>query len=406
MGTTTCYRPTKKWCCLILVLSIGLFLPATARSADEGGQTQHYKMLSSVEYAGKTQFGHQIETFVTVRKQALPDGRTKYFISSDNLNLGSGGPESGGQPSPGGLSFVVDKKKTMLSESGGHLELIEKINNECIAALTVVSSENVGKTWKQSFHLPSTENLLPGGLTFTLTATPLETKVYGKLIGVRALSEPFIVRAANAKGGKGTVKARINAAYLFDPEMNDVYLSLSVFQAQTNMDGFNEVLRHEVATYKTDAAGTSVDLGGLGTKFGAFAKEVGLTTKSQKVKEEGPLPAWARSEGLNAAQVTNVCAATACEGAANPVALIYVPLAKAVAMQYVGMVTPAHAFGTVGHALSTRVTGLTGVKIAAASAAAGPGLGTAAAAGGAAAGGIAIAGANDKSNSNRSPSGP
>jgi hypothetical protein len=406
MGTTTCHRPTEKWCCLILALSIGLFLSAKARSADEGAQTQHYKMLSSVEYTGKAQFGHQIDTFITVRKQALPDGKAKYFISSDNVNLASGGPESGQQPSPGGLSFIVDKKKAILAEGGGHLELLEKINNECMALLTVVSKENVGKTWKQSFHLPSTETLLPGGVTFTLTATPLETKVYGKLIGVRALSEPFFVKAANAKGGTGTVKAKINAAYLFDPEMNDVYLSLSVFQAQTTMNGFPEVLRHEVATYKTDAAGASVDLGGLGTKFGAFAKEVGLTSKSQKVKEEGPLPAWARSEGLIAAQVTNVCAATACEGAANPVALIYVPLGKVIAMQSAGMAPTAHAFGTVGHALATRVTGLTGVKIAVAPAAAGMGLGTAAAAGGAAAGGIAIAGSNDESHSDRSPSEP
>jgi hypothetical protein len=406
MHMTAYCQPTKKLYCLILTLSIGLFLPATARSANEGGRTQHYKMLSSVEYAGKTQFGQQVETFVTVRKQALPDGRTKYFISSDNLDLGSGGPESDRQRSPGGLAFVVDRKKTIVPEGGGHLELIESINNECVAALTVVSKENVGKTWKQSFHLPTTEDLLPGGVTFTLTATPLDTKVYGKLIGVRALSEPFFLKAANAKGGKGTAKARINAAYLFDPEMNDVYLSMSVFQAQTNMNGFNEVLRHEVATYKTDAAGTSVDLGGLGTKFGAFAKEVGLTSQSQKVKEEGPLPAWARSEGLKAVQVTNVCAATACEGAANPVALIYVPLGRVIAMQSAGMVPAARAFGTVGHALATRVTGLNGVKIAAAPAAGGMGLGTAAAAGGAVAGGIAVAGANDGSHSDRSPSEP
>ena len=405
MGTIVCCRPTKKWYCLILVLSMGLFLPAMAGSADESRQSQHYRMLSSVEYAGQTQFGHQMETVVTVRKQALPNGRTKYFILSDDLNLGSTGPEPAQQPSPGGLSFVVDKNKAIVSEGGGHLELLERISNECVAALTVVSKENVGKTWKQSFRLASTEDLLPGGVTFTLTATPLETNAYGKLIGVRALSEPFFVKAANTKGGKGTAKARMNAAYLFDPEMNDVYLSMSVFQAQTNMNGFAEVLRHEVATYKTDAAGASVDLGGLGTKFGAFAKEVGLTSKSQKIKEEGPLPAWVRSEGLNAAQVTNVCAATACEGAANPVALIYVPLGKVIAMQSAGVIPAAHAFGTVGHALATRVIGLNGVKIAMVPAI-GPGLGAGAAmAAGAAAGGIAIAEAHDDK-SERSPSRP
>lgn len=406
MGTTTYYRLRKKWCCWILVLSIGLCLPARAQPADPGGQTQHYKMLSSLEYTGKTQFGHQMETLITVRKQVLPDGKVKYFVSSDNVNLASDASESGRQPSLGGLSFVVDERKAILSEGGGPLELVEKISNECIAALTVVSKENIGKTWKQSFHLPSAGNLLPGGLTFTLTATPLETKVYGKLIGVRAVSEPFIVTATNAKQGKGTVKAKINAAYLFDPEMNDVYLSLSVFQAQTNMNGFNEVLRHEVATYKTDAAGASVDLGGLGTKFGAFAKEVGLTNKGVKVKEEGPLPVWAQSEGLSAAEVTNVCAATACEGAANPVALIYVPLGKVVGMQSAGIVPSAHAFETVAHTLATRVAGLTGVKIAMAPAVLGPVVGPAAAVGGATAGGIAIAEANKNDHSDRSPSQP
>jgi len=392
---------------LVVLLSLGFFLPAKALSAEKGDSLQHYKMLSSVEYTGKTQFRHQIETLVTVRKQILPEGKVKYFVSADNLGLGSGEPGSHERPAFNGLSFVVDRAKGLLSGGDRHLGLLEKINNECVPALTRLPQEHVGKTWKQSFHLAAVDPVLPEELRLTLTATALSTKRFGTLIGVRALSEPFVVKMADAPKDAGTLTARINVAYLFDAKLEEIYLSLSVFHAHTTMNGGNEILRHEVATYKTDATGASIDLGGLGTKFAAFAREVGLTNKGWTVKEQAPLPGWAQSEGLMAAEAASVCAAVACEGAPNPVAMIYVPLTRTIAMQSRGVITPMPSFGTVGNALTTRVTGLGGVKVAVAPAGAGLGLGPAAVGGGAAAAaGLAIAEASDDDDDSRSPSVP
>jgi len=121
-------------------------------------------------------------------------------------------------------------------------------------------------------------------------------EAFNDMIAVRALSEPFIVKAAKEEGtGVGGLRSRINAVYLFDPEIDDVYLSISAFEATTNINGFKETLRHEVATYKTDAAGASVAMTALGKKFEKLARKMGLTKKSLKVVKESPLPQWARS---------------------------------------------------------------------------------------------------------------
>jgi hypothetical protein len=403
------YSETKetRWCwkgqeCCSVLLSLVLLL-GTSSLAEEQEGTQYFKMISSIEYTGKGQYRNQVETLFTVRKQALSDNKVQYSLSLDDLD-----PNLTLSTSSTSFSFILDRTTRNVSGVGQELAFWARVNNESLRSLTKVTKDNVGKTWKQSIDLSSLGGSLPPKLAFTLTATELKTEVLGDMIAVRALSEPFFVKTY-----KGSIRSRINATYLFDPNIEDVYLSISVFEAATSANGFDETLRHEVATYKTDATGTSVDLSGLGAKFEKLAREVGLSTKGVKVVEESPLPAWARSEGLAAAQVANICVAVACEGALNPVVTVCIPAARMVTMQSLGQISSVGTLATgttVAASLAHSVPGIATMKIAMAPAFAGWGLGTAGtvAAGTATAGGIAIAenNSNGGGRSNRSPTTP
>lgn len=380
--------------CLVMVLSIVLVLPSgRAGLAAENESVQHFKMLSTVEYTGKSQFKNQVESLFTVRKQSLSDGKVRYFISAKDFNLAGGKKE---------LSFVIDRKTRRLSETSRDLAFLEKVNNRCVMSLKEVTKKNVGKTWKQSFNLSSLGKSFPDEIKFTLTAIQLKIEVFGErfneMIAVRALSEPFVVKTAKIGGGTGPVKSRINAVYLFDPEFEEIYLSISVFEATTNINGFKEKLRHEVATYKSDAEGASVALTSLGKKFEKFVRKLGLSNKSLKVVKESSLPWWARFEGLGASQVANICAAIACEGALNPVVAVCIPATRVVAMQSfstlasVGQIAAAGQIGTVSSSLATNVPAVGGLNLAAAPTIMGVGLGTAGGIGAGVAIPVAIAG--------------
>jgi hypothetical protein len=349
-------------------------------------------MLSTVEYAGKGQFRNQVETLFTVRKQFLSDDQVRYFISTNDFDLIGDDLNSGQRSSSSELSFVVDNKTRHLSGTSKDLALLEIINNECVSSLKEVTKENIGKTWKQSFALPFLDHFLAVELEFTLTAIQLKTKAFGEMIAVRALSEPFIVKVTEGKG-TGDAKSRINAIYLFDPEIEDIYLSISVFEATTRVSGSNEKLRCEMATYKTDAAGVSVDLSDIDKKFEKFVRKVGLSAKSIKVTKESSLPAWAQHKGLAAAQVSNLCAAMACEGASNPVVIVCMPAAHTLALQSAGKLITAGKIETISRLLVKNIPGVGGMKIAVAPAFMGMSLGTVGAiTGGTVGGTVAIAG--------------
>jgi len=394
---TKCFWAKQGFYLMMALSAVLLLTFGKVSLAVENESTQHFKMLSTVEYSGKGQFRNQIETLFTVKKQLLDDDKVRYFLSTNDFDLAGGNLDVGQQPSSGELSFVVDRKTKHLSVDSKDLSLLEMVNNQCVKSLKKVTKENIGKTWKQSFNLPFLGKSLPDELKFNLTAIRVETEVLGEMIAVRALSEPFGVRAPKKKAGIGSIKSRIGAIYLFDPEIEDIYLSISVFEARTNMNGSWEKLRHEVATYMTDAAGVSLDLSGLGKKFETLVRKLGLTKKSFKVVKESPLPQWALSEGLNASQVASICAATACEGASNPVVTVCIPVVRTVAMQSLGTLTPLGGLaladlGTVTGSLGTSVPAVGALNIAAAPAFMGVGVGTAAAiAGGGTAGIIAIA---------------
>jgi hypothetical protein len=392
--------------CLVAVVSIAMVLfSVSVAYAFESSGTEHYKMLSSVEYSGKTQYKNQVETLLTVRKDFLSDDQVQYFISSRDFDLVKGNLSFGQDVPARELSFIVNKRTKRLSTEERELALLERINNHCVLSLGKHTKDNIGRTWKQSFNLSSLDSSLPDKISFTLTAMPLSTEVFGELIAVRALSEPFTFQAPKVQGGLGDIKSRINTVYLFDPEIETVYMSISVFEATANINGFKEKLRHEVATYKSNASGESVDLSGLGKEFGKFVRKVGLNKKSIDVTKRGHLPQWARSEAVTVAEAGFTCGSIACEGAPNPVATVFVPIARTVAMQSSGALLSIGTIGTVSGALAANVVGISTVKIAAVPAiAAGMGMnaGTAAAvAGGATA--IAVTGSEATA---RSPSTP
>jgi len=188
-----------------------------------------------------------------------------------------------------------------------------KVNNESVKSLKKVTSDDVTQTWTQSVDLSSLQNPPFDELNFTSTSIRVTTRAFGEMIAVAALSEPFSVKA-----GRDSVSSTVNTVYLFNPQIEDVYMSISVFEAATEARGFKETLRHEVATYKTDPAGVPVDLSDVGRDFARLVAKVGLSESGLEVIRESPLPRWARSEGLSAAQVAHICSATVCEGTLRP----------------------------------------------------------------------------------------
>jgi hypothetical protein len=308
--------------CSVLVLLLAM---GSAGWTAENESVQQYKMRSVLEYSGKTQFCNKVETVFTAKRHLLDDGKVKYVVSADEVaGLGNSVPSSLKE-----LSFVVDRKTQHLSGADKGLALMEKVTNQCAASLKEVSSSNVGKTWKQTFDLSSIGNSVPGELRFTLTAIPIETRAHGELIAVRALSEPF---QANITGG--TARCRMNCAYVFCSDFEDIFMSASVFGATTNCNGYGEGLKHTVTTWKVDAAGQPAEFDELGKDkdFAKLVSKLGVT-KSVEVVKAAPLPQWARSDGIRTAQVANLCASVSCEGALNPVATIYLPAASAVGLQ-------------------------------------------------------------------------
>jgi hypothetical protein len=366
---------------------------------------EHQKILSTIKYTGDGQFKHQVETLLTIEKEPLSGERTKYSISSQDFSFSQTNDDQ--QPSSNYITFIVDGKSGRIADSDENLTLLEKVNNNCLSSLTQVTKQNIGKTWKQSFDLSSFDHSLPNNLTFTMTAINVNTNQYGRLTAVRALSEPFVVSVLNKEGKVKEIKSRMRAAYLFDSEINEIYLSMSVFEAATDINSKNEKLLHEVATYKTDANGVAVDLDGLGKDFEGFVRKVGLTSHDLKIEKETRLPQWAQSEGLRADQMSNICAAATCEGALNPVTTITIPAARIAALQSAGNIASAQQITTISAVLAKDVPALGGMKIAVSPAWAGYKLltaGNVTALAGATAGGIAIVENNtDDSSSARSP---
>jgi hypothetical protein len=237
---------------------------------------------------------------------------------------------------------------------------MEKVANQCAVSLKEVNRDSAGKTWKQVFDLSSIGNSVPGELKFTLTAMPIKTQAHGELIAVRALSEPF---QANITGG--TARCKMNCAYVFCSDFEDIFMSASVFGATTNCNGYGEGLKHTVTTWKVDSSGQPAKFEELGKNknFEKLVSKIGVT-KNVEVVKAAPLPPWARSDGVRTAQVANLCASVSCEGALNPVATIYLPAASTVGLQSFGeSLTMARILtGAEGHETPAGAAGSEGIQ--------------------------------------------
>jgi hypothetical protein len=353
-------RTNYQWARTALVAAIVglmLFLCAHVAAAERDTGTYNYRMVSSLEYSGKGQFKNRTESLFTVDKSPLSDNEVQYSIWTDDASLS-------GSNDFGKISFVLDRASRELVTSNGSLSFFQMIHNRCAQSLEKVAADNIGKTWKQTFDLSFLDGSLPSELKLTVTSINLKADVLGDLIAVRALSEPFSFDTTGIGDKVDKVKCKVNSVYVFDPSIEQIYMSISVFQASTNVNGFKEKVRHELATYMTDDAAIPVNFAGLGKEFEKLVRKVGLTNKDMKVTKPTDLPRWVRRDALRVIGLADTCAALACEGAPNPVVTVCVPAGRMVAMQGLGHITSSSQLGTVAMNLAKNIGPIGSMKIA------------------------------------------
>jgi hypothetical protein len=339
------------------MVGLMLFLCAHVASAAQDTGMYNYKMVSSLEYSGKGQYKNRTESLFTVDRNPLSDNEVQYSIWTDDSGQSSSNDF-------GRISFVLDRANRELVTSNGSLSFFQMIHNHCAQSLEKVAADNVGKTWKQTFDLSFLDGSLPSELKLTVTAINLKTDILGDMIAVRALSEPFTFETTSIDDKVDKVKCKVNSVYLFDPSIEQIYMSVSVFEARTSVNGFTEKVRHELATYMTDDAAVPVDFAGLGKEFEKFVRKVGLTNKDMKVSKPTELPRWVRRDGLRVIGLADTCAALACEGASNPVVTVCIPAGRMVAMQGLGHIAGSSQLGTVAMNLAKNIGPLGSMKIA------------------------------------------
>jgi hypothetical protein len=382
----TKFVPVKIFC-LLTVSWLFLQLLITTVFGETNGQTYSFKMVSTIEYSGKGQYRSQTENTYTVRKQKLANDTTNYTIISKGDCLA---PEYKGRV-PKEMVFTVDNNTRQILSQNPELSFLETINNKCIKSFKKLTTQDIGKSWEQVFSLSVPGYELPEQIKFSLTATGLKTN-FNETIAVRALSEPFTVNISGPKGKEEAVKCKINSVYLFDTDVEQIYLSISVFDATTKMNGYDEQLRNEVATYMLDEEGNPVNLSGIGKDFEKLIRKLGLKRDELKVTQNVELPQWIKSSLANTIEASNICAATASEGAMNPVLPICAATTQTFHLQCAGYLLAPGSPLTVSKMLVRTIHGIGGMKIAAAPTIIGMSAGTAGTVVGATAGGVMIAG--------------
>jgi hypothetical protein len=271
-----------------------------------------------------------------VTKEVFANDRVRYSFSVRDPNV------EGTRKTSSDYSFVIDRQTGLMSAAGQEMTFWAQVSNETVKSLDKVTKDYVGKTWKQSVDLTSVDNTPINEIGFTITAIDVNTRAFGSMIAVRALSEPFFVTI-----DKGPLRCKMNAVYLFDQDVDNVYLAISVFEGTTDARGRQESFRHEVATYRTDEAGRPFDLSDVGKDFEALVAKVGLRKDSLQITKETDLPKWAKGKGIAAAQVANICSGAVCEGALNPAGAISFPTARSLMDQSIGGATGSGFSGSV-----------------------------------------------------------
>ncbi len=356
-------RSIRKWRTLHSAALLTIVLPvffAGSGIAAVSGSVQHFKMCSTLEYSGEGDFRNAAETVFTADSQFVGGQKVRHVLSSSQFDMGGGFHNPVNPAGYNGVSFVFDRGSGLVSDISPVLASLQRESNQCTPALTVVTADNIGKTWKQRYENVSFIEGQQESIEFTVTAIPQMTDAYGEMVAVRALSGPVSVDIPKAGGGEAPFKFKVNSVYLFDAAMEKVYFGASVFDAETKASGFKEKLRYEMTAYQTDAAGNSVDLTGLDKKFEKLVRKVGLQRKALEIAEETTLPQLftGGEVGISAIQISNMTAALACEGAHNPVALVYVPLAQVIAGQSLGAIGITGGAGTVSGSCAGAVAGM------------------------------------------------
>ena len=353
----------------ILSLAVVVIFAAKPGLAERPPQQQFYKMVSTVEYTGQGRYRSEAEAIVSVQRKDISDDKRSYTISSGQLDMRCEQQRQGKQSKEQGFSFVYDRSTKKVSDCPKSLVPIQVKCNSCIPSLKTITKENIGKTWKQEYEKICFGGQCYSDMKFTVTAQTFQTDALGEVIAVRALSEPVTLTINPLEEKKQNIKLRANTFYLFDSDMERVYLSASTFEQTTSINGYKEKVRYETAAYQTDARGNSVDLTGLDKKFAKFVRKVGLSRKPLEIEEdeEVPLPAWVHSSdiGITSVQTCNMAGGLACEGASNPVALIFMPINQALQAQSLGAFGVAGGSGTVGVAVVGEVAGLGGMNVVA-----------------------------------------
>jgi hypothetical protein len=306
-------------------------------------RTDYFKLISTVEYSAKRgseskQYRHQAEPWFMVTTAPQSKQETHYNLLTTEFKFQN--EDAVRQYSNAGeINYDLTDRRYMAGVDDDLVHL-QRMNNECIKTLDGKAVNEVGKTWTCRFNLDIFNHYsLPKELKFTVTSIKVKTDELGDLMAVRAISDPFMVKAAQQIEGYGYVKCRIASVYLFDPyvpETNaeDIYVSAMVFLAATKMDDMVQEYRYEFGTYKTDANAVPIDMNGLGMELEAFVREIRLIPSPMEEKDPVGLPYWAQSEVVNAAQIATTCAAVACEqSVVNPVASIYLAAARTYELQ-------------------------------------------------------------------------
>ncbi len=353
------------------------------------GETGGYsfKMISTIEYSGKGQYRSQTENTYTVRKENQPNDVVNYTISSKSDDIAAEYKDR----VPKEMVFSVDKNTRQMLSQNPELSSLETINNQCIKNFKKITKQDIGKSWEQTFSLSAPGYELPEQINFSLNAAGFKTNE-NEMIAVRALSEPFTVNISGPNGKTGTVKCKINAVYLFDTDVEEIYLSVSVFDATTKMNGYDEHLRNEVATYRFDKEGNPVNLSGISKDFEKLIRKLGLRRDELKVTQKVELPQWIKSLLVNTVEASNICAATACEGALNPVITVCAATCHTLQRHSAAYLSTTGTAFTISKVLVQTIPGIGSMKIAVAPAIIGMSAGNIGVVAGATAGGVAIAG--------------
>ncbi|MCX5634034.1 MAG: hypothetical protein NTW93_10240 [Phycisphaerae bacterium] len=324
-------------------------------------RTDYFKLVSTVEYIAQQdnesrQYRHQAEPWFMVTTIPQTSEQTHYHLITSDLQFKDANAQQKYRDA-GEINYDLNAKKFMAGVDADLLHL-QKMNNESVKTIDGTAPNEVGKTWTVRFNLGTFNHYsLPNELKFTVTSIKVPTDKLGDFVAVRAISDPFLVKAAAQTEGYGYVKCKIACVYLFDPYSEitgeeDIYVSAMVFLATTKMDGMTQQYRYEFGTYKTDANAASADMNGLGFELEGFVREIQLIPQPIEVKKPCGLPIWAQSEIVNAAQLASACAAVACEqNIVNPVASIYLAAARVYQLQDECSLIPAPCERSVCQAL-------------------------------------------------------